>query len=351
LKTNIGKYIYCFIETERQASFGAIGIGNQTPVTTIHFRDLAAVVSDAPLFQLENLSKDQLQEYIGAHQAVNEQVMRRHTMIPMKFGNIAENEMEVRNILEHAYIQFKTLLHRIKGKVELIVQASINKQDWIMGIASTNDTIIELQHKLSQLTEEQKLLAKIAIGKIIHESVTLQEKVCVADVLRTLRNGGHHFALGRLLHEEMIFNGSFLVDKKDETEFDGKVQELAQRYQDKVKFRYIGPLPPMSFVNLKLETTDFDLIDQSRKLLGLPEKATMSEMKSAYRKLAASYHPDRNQDDGAAEKKFIEIAEAFHVIETFCQNYRYSFSKENVADTVLVHEYDLSDALEGTPNA
>ena len=50
------------------------------------------------------------------------------------------------------------------------------------------------------------------------------------------------------------------------------------------------------------------------EVLGVEKAATEAELKSAYRKLAMKYHPDRNPDDKAAEEKFKEAKEAYEIL-------------------------------------
>ena len=50
------------------------------------------------------------------------------------------------------------------------------------------------------------------------------------------------------------------------------------------------------------------------KILGINKEASQKEIKKAFRKLAAKYHPDKNPDNKEAEEKFKDINEANEVL-------------------------------------
>ena len=66
-------------------------------------------------------------------------------------------------------------------------------------------------------------------------------------------------------------------------------------------------------------------------LLGISKGASPEEIKKAYRKKALKYHPDKNQGDEDASKKFKEISEAYEVLSDENKRRMYDqFGKEGV---------------------
>ncbi|HQU71435.1 MAG TPA: DnaJ domain-containing protein, partial [Calditrichia bacterium] len=84
------------------------------------------------------------------------------------------------------------------------------------------------------------------------------------------------------------------------------------------------------------------------EVLGVSREASPEEIKSAYRKLAMQYHPDRNPGNAEAEDKFKEAAEAYEILSHQEKRQRYDrFGHEGMGGGYDFGGagFDLSDAL------
>lgn len=86
---------------------------------------------------------------------------------------------------------------------------------------------------------------------------------------------------------------------------------------------------------------DFAEIDQARKILGLPEEATLAEIKEAYRTSALKYHPDKCKENRKKECEEMskKVNNAREILMAYCAGYRYSFKKEEVNRTAVDKEF------------
>jgi len=61
------------------------------------------------------------------------------------------------------------------------------------------------------------------------------------------------------------------------------------------------------------------------EILGVARNASLTEIKSSYKRLALKYHPDRNPGNTAAEEYFKEISAAYRVLSDEERRRRYDF--------------------------
>jgi len=91
----------------------------------------------------------------------------------------------------------------------------------------------------------------------------------------------------------------------------------------------------------------YQAITEARKLLGLPERATMDEIKSRYRALMQKWHPDRCGHAPECLKKAKRIVDAYNLILNYCNQYKFSFSEEEVKRHFTEEDWWLQHFGEG----
>ena len=76
------------------------------------------------------------------------------------------------------------------------------------------------------------------------------------------------------------------------------------------------------------------------EILGIQKTASDSEIKSAYRKLAIQFHPDKNPDDAESEAKFKEATEAYEILKDPQKRQRYDqFGHQGIRGGQDYHSY------------
>ncbi|MFC1613087.1 GvpL/GvpF family gas vesicle protein [Patescibacteria group bacterium] len=350
-----GKYIYCIINKEGDRNFDFSGINNRE-LTLFRYKDIVAVVSSSPVINFDRLDKKELMRHIAVHQKVNEELMKAYdVVVPMTFGIIAPNTDEVKHILERAYIQFKAALNNIGGKVEFAVQVYCEQQE-LLALTMMNPKVQKLREEASLRKGILAMPIKLKLGKLIHENIATYKQAYMREIQVFLNSLANDSTSNKLIEDDMIANFSFLIDENTESELDRKMQELGKKYEGKLRFKYVGPMPAYSFVNINLSLGNFELVDGARKLLTLGEEATFGEIRMAYYELAHQYHPDKytgNPEHVPDQMK--KIAHAYNILENYCRSYyeclsadredrgdfngrKYSFKEEEVKNSIIINK-------------
>jgi len=251
-----GKYLYCVIDSNQSRSFGPLGIGGRgDELYTVCFGDIAALVSNSPIKKYPVRRENML-----AHEKAIEEVMKAHTALPVRFGTIAEDEGDegkVKRILEKEHDRFKALLNKMKGKKELNLKAIFKEDVIYKNILEKHEDIRLLKEKVASHQSERTQFQLMQIGEMVEQALEQEKEKYRDEILGVLRPLAEEVRANDTYGELMIINSAFLVQKEKEPEFDSEVEGLADKYGEKIRFKYVGTLPPFNFVNLVVETEKY----------------------------------------------------------------------------------------------
>jgi len=323
----MGKYLYGIINSGNRKSFGNIGMGNGE-IYSVQFKDVGAVVSDV----LENCEVGI--EGVKIHEAALRKIMGHHAVIPMSFGIVAKDEAEIKNILKRARMKLKKTLEKVDNKLQINVKISWDKTI-LASILKENGEVRKLTRDAKE-NADQSLM--VELGRKVKSALDERKSEYTEDVKASLKSLSCESEENKVTDQDTLMNNAFLVDKKREHEFYNKLEELEKKYEGKLKFFAVGPLPPYNFTKIDVKRIDFDAVEEARKALGLSREVSISEINSAYNLLARRYHPDLHLRDSVAEQKFKKIKNAYNLLTKYCEHYLCSLRKTKVEETILVEE-------------
>jgi hypothetical protein len=244
-----GKYVYCIIDSKEARSFGPIGIGGRgDEVYTVHYEDLAAVVSNTPL-----IVYDPTRENVFAHEQVNETVMREYTVLPMAFGALFRTEQDIVELMRGTYDALHDVFAKMEGKVEFGLKVNWDRDRVIAEIEQENEEIRNLKEQITSRSTGSTYFARMQLGRLVESALTEQADAYVREVYSCLRDTAVASRANKPIGDKMIMNAAFLVQRDREGEFDQKVKEIAAKYEGKLSFKYSGPWPPYNFVHIRLK--------------------------------------------------------------------------------------------------
>ena len=244
-----GRLVYCIIEADSQRSFGNIGIGGRgDEVYTIHYGGLAAVVSDTPV-----MVYDPTRENALTFEHVNETVMKEFTVIPMSFGSVFRTEEDVVEFLKDTADALRDVLQKMKDKIEFGLKVNWTPETVLREVEEENEDIRRLKEEILSNRQTSTYFARMQLGRLVEQAMSEKSDSFVREIYDHLRDCAIASRHNKPIGDKMILNAAFLVERSKATAFDQRVQEIAQRYEGKLRFLYTGPWPPYNFVNIRLK--------------------------------------------------------------------------------------------------
>ena len=213
-------------------------------VRLLPHRDVAALVSDIERDELQAVS------VLRTHWRVLEQAGSSTTVLPVRFGTVmADDRAVIDAFLEPAHDELVARLEEMAGKVQLTVKGFYEEEALMASVVARSPAIARLREAVRGLPEAAAYYKRIELGQLVAAEVERARERDAREILERLEP----LALAARLEQpstiESAVNAAFLVDERRIEEFSEGVSTLGRELAGRIRLRYVGPLPPYSFID------------------------------------------------------------------------------------------------------
>src|SRR5258708_33654850 len=249
--TSDGVYGYGILESGEPRTFGKMGMGARgDEVFTVHYRDLASVVSRAPL-----VVYDPTRENALTHEHGQEIVMNEHgfTPVPMSFGTLFKTDDDTVEFLKDTYDALRDVLQKMKDKLEFGLKVNWDREEVLREIEAENEEIRRLKAEIETNTQSSTYFARMQLGRLVEQALADKSESYVREIYDSLRDAAIASRSNKVIGDKMITNVAFLPGRDQAEDSDAKVHDIGVKFEGKLAFKYTGPWPPYNFVTIRLQ--------------------------------------------------------------------------------------------------
>jgi hypothetical protein len=240
----VAQYVYGIVEASARPPRGR-GIAG-APVRLVPGDDVAALVSEVPGGHVR-LGREE----VLVHARVLERAHRRGSVLPMRLGVVMSGPDEIRGrLLDEHGEDLREQLAELEGTVELRIRAVYDEQSLMRDVVREHSEIASLREALRGADDAATYYERIRLGELVAAAIERRRDHDAHTIVEALAPAALAVEVGEPRHERVVVQASFLVERKRVAEFDRRLDDVAGGYGGGISFKYIGPLPPHSFVQL-----------------------------------------------------------------------------------------------------
>jgi hypothetical protein len=190
-------------------------------------------------------------EEVLAHSQVLSDALAGGPVLPMRLGIVMDSEDDVRErLLEVHAPELRDQLAALQDKFEASVRVVYEEAALMGEVVASNPDVARLRQAIQGREPDATYYERIQLGQLVSEAVERIREADAERLLSALRQVSLDQSVMAPAHERVALNASFLLDKRSSREFDEVLEAMAEGQAGRLRFRYTGPLPPHSFVEL-----------------------------------------------------------------------------------------------------
>jgi hypothetical protein len=240
----VAQYVYGIVDATATKPRGR-GIAG-SPLRLVIGEDAAALVSEIPTERVR-LGRDE----VLLHARVLDRALARGPVLPMRFGVVMDDADDVRGrLLDEHGPELRAQLIEMEGKVEIRIRATYDQEALLRDVVREHPEIAALRASVAGRSADAGYYDRIRLGEVVAAAVERHRELDAHAIVEALGEHALAVEVASPKHERVAVQASFLVERSRLGAFNAVVDKVAEGYGGKVRFKYTGPLPPHSFVEL-----------------------------------------------------------------------------------------------------
>jgi len=236
-------YVYGVVAAAEHASMPDAGVAG-ADVRMVEHDGLAAIVSD-----LDRESLVAARE-VRAHWRVIEAAAAEATVLPVRFATVlAGDRAVVDELLAPQAERLTELLRALAGRVQLAVKGEYDEEVLLQEIVSQTPAVRALRERVRDRPEAASYYDRIRLGELVSGEIGRRRARDQQEALAALEGHAEVSKANEPRSANGAFDLAFLVPREKVEAFGAPVRALSQALGDRIRLRYLGPLPPYSFVD------------------------------------------------------------------------------------------------------
>ena len=260
----MSRYLYGVIrqpQPQSRLSGRVLGRGVGDPpvaVELVPHGDIAALVSSVDASHVGDAAGARaLRRDMAAHSEVLKRVLEHVTVLPARFGLVFPADKAVINrFLAPEHDRLLGHLDRLRGMVELSVRATLIEEEVLKEVTRGSRGLFDRLQQSQSRPSGARYHERIELGRQIALRIQAQRDQDASWLADRLTLAAEDIRMAESTSDLTVFRGSVLVPRKKLANFDRVLEDIAEEAGSRMKLACVGPLPPYSFVDLHVPTSE-----------------------------------------------------------------------------------------------
>lgn len=234
----MSSYVYGVTRADNDWPPGIVGLEDAAVRRVTHER-LSALVSDV---EGEIIGR---RREVLRHADVVGHALQHGDVLPLQFGMLLDDDSAVvSELMEPRQEVLLDLLSAVDGRVEVRLRGYYDEERIVAEIVAQQPG---LRRGAGSFED------RIRLGEHVAAGIASRRAQDEAMIVERLRPWADDVVLDEPTSELMALNSTFLLPREGLERFDAVVAELGDDLGPRMQLKYVGPFPPVSFVDLQLE--------------------------------------------------------------------------------------------------